>query len=516
MAEQSGFFNSNVVNGEYDRVYLAEHFAKYFASFISNGVFGGKSNELMVSQAVDSGMKIEVLSGMAWINGFWYENTSNLSLDISVADGVLNRIDNVVIKYGNVERKIWAEVVKGVPATNAVAPEVKRNSDYYELKLAEIYVKAGATKITQANITDTRLNSDICGFVVGILKQFDTTEFGKQLASYISEYSADYKNYLNNLKLSGEADLTNLIQRLNNLVQDESVLLNLSFKVDDVANQIALANQTLGYGKKNLIPFPYKQLEQTVNGVKFTVNDDGTVTANGTPTNDVAIFELSNVKLDTSKKYLLTDDVNPNLSTYYTQLYSNQVSPITSYSGAFTPEDVIYTVRIIVKTKVSNLVFKPMIRDAKIIDSTWEPYKLSVADMIQEDDIEKGCFYRIDRLTGVKTWINPPNKPGIEYCTTEMWDNKPVYQMTFYVASLPVNSAMSIASNTEWDKVISVNGYAHDADDLTFYPFPIILHSQITPIAVISRVESDGYIVITTNGDASYFRAYITIRYTKR
>ena len=31
MAEQSGFFDAHLVNGEYDRVYLVEHFAKYFS-----------------------------------------------------------------------------------------------------------------------------------------------------------------------------------------------------------------------------------------------------------------------------------------------------------------------------------------------------------------------------------------------------------------------------------------------------------------------------------------------------
>ena len=87
--------------------------------------------------------------------------------------------------------------------------------------------------------------------------------------------------------------------------------------------------------------------------------------------------------------------------------------------------------------------------------------------------------------------------------------------MTFYTASLPVNSAMIIETLANWDRIVSVSGYAIDADDLTSYPFPIILHSQVTPLAVISRIEGDGTLVITTNGDASRFEAYITIKYTK-
>ena len=244
MAEQSGFFDAHVMNGEYDRVYLSEHFAKYFASFIGNGVFGGKSNELMVSQNINSGMKVDVLSGMSWINGVWYENTSNLTLDISVADGVLNRIDNVVVRWGKIERSIWITIVKGTPATNAVAPSIERSSDYYDLKLAEISVKAGTTNVTQADITDTRLNSDVCGFVVGVVQQFDTTEFGNQLDGYISKYAAEYKAFLEGLELTGTNEVNSLIDRLNAIVKDESAFANLVLKVDDVESELASHTHT--------------------------------------------------------------------------------------------------------------------------------------------------------------------------------------------------------------------------------------------------------------------------------
>ena len=112
MAEQSGFFNANLVNGAYDRVYLAESFAKYFASFVGNGIFSGKLSELLVTQPVNSGMKVEVLSGMGWINGYWYENTNNLSLAIDVADGVLNRIDCVVLRWNRTDRSIKVAIKK--------------------------------------------------------------------------------------------------------------------------------------------------------------------------------------------------------------------------------------------------------------------------------------------------------------------------------------------------------------------------------------------------------------------
>lgn len=210
MAEQSGFFNSNVVNGNYDREYLAEDFAKYFASFVGNGIFGGKSNELLVVQSTDAGMKVDVLPGMGWINGYWYENTSKLTLNIDVADGVLNRIDSVVIRWGKAERKAWLAIAKGAPAAVAVAAAVQRTADYYELKLAEISVKAGTTKITQTEIKDTRLDSNVCGIVTGLIDQIDTTDL-------FAQYDAAFQTWFESIKGQLSEDAAgNLQNQINN------------------------------------------------------------------------------------------------------------------------------------------------------------------------------------------------------------------------------------------------------------------------------------------------------------
>ncbi len=97
MAQECGFFNAQLVGEEYDRVYLAEQFAAYFASFIGNGVFGNSMQELEVTANDD--MTTNVLSGQAWINGWWYRNTDTYQLTHSVADGVLSRIDIVVLSW---------------------------------------------------------------------------------------------------------------------------------------------------------------------------------------------------------------------------------------------------------------------------------------------------------------------------------------------------------------------------------------------------------------------------------
>lgn len=220
MAENSGFFDAHLVNGEYDRVYLAESFAKYFASFIGNGIFGGKSNELMVKQKVTADMSVRVLSGQGWINGYWYENSDELSLAIDIADGVLNRIDIIVLRWDNSERVIRLAVKKGTSATSPSAPTIQRGADLYELKLAQVYIKAGATKITQADITDTRLNNEVCGFVHGVVDQFDTTEFGNQIDSFIENFEA-----------SSVDKMQAIFDRINSLI-DKDMATRLTLDVD--------------------------------------------------------------------------------------------------------------------------------------------------------------------------------------------------------------------------------------------------------------------------------------------
>lgn len=521
MAEQSGFFDAHLVDGEYDRVYLAESFAKYFASFIGNGIFGGKSNELMVQQKATADMSVRVLSGQAWINGYWYENDAELSLAIDVADGVFNRIDLIVLRWDNSERVIRLAVKKGTPATNASSPQLQRNADYYELMLAKVYIKAGATSIIQADIVDMRLDFGLCGLVQGVVQQFDTTEFGIQLDSYIKAYAANYKAWIDQLKIEGSGEIEALKAMLNEIIADND-LVNLK-------RDTAIASQTLGYEKKNLIPYPYKMSTTTSLGITWTDNGDGTIDVSGTATAD-SYFTLYQGEMFPVGKYKITSGYGlsdtccvymrrVNKSTglregdAYFSYQSDKVFEVTKED--IEKYDIFVTAYVKINTSVSDVTLKPMLRRADIVDDTWEPFKLSVAEMIQEDEDDKGCFYRINRVTGIKEWINPPSRTGVWYPLAERWNGKPVHQLTYYAASLPINSAMVIEMPVEWSKIVSVNGYAHDSDDLTYYPFPIILHSQITPLAVISRVEGDGSLVITTNGDASSFEAYITVKYVR-
>ena len=222
--ERCGFFDANLVGEEYDRVYLAAQFAAYFASFIGNGVYAEHSNQLQVVAMPTPQMQVGVEKGQGWINGYWYENTDMMYLPIEVADGVLNRIDSIVLRLGFAERNMWLMVKKGTPAINPIAPEVTRTADYYDLQLATISIPASSIKITQAQITDTRMNQNVCGWVTGVVDQLDTTTLFNQFETYFQEFKennqADFDTWFESIKgqLSGDV-AGRLTEEVNNLTE---------------------------------------------------------------------------------------------------------------------------------------------------------------------------------------------------------------------------------------------------------------------------------------------------------
>lgn len=221
MAQESGFFNAQLVRGgEYDRVYTAEQFAAYFASFIGNGVFGQSMQKLQVLSGEVPDMTVQVLSGEAWINGWWYRLKDTLIFNVPVADGVLSRKDIIVIRWGNTERDIWLEYVSGVPSAEPKKPQLRRNADYYDLQLAVINVTAGSINITQSKIEDTRLDNEVCGLVTGVVDQIDTTNLYNQFTAYFNEFKlgkeADFDKWTSEQKI----DYLNYVAQQKKLYDD--------------------------------------------------------------------------------------------------------------------------------------------------------------------------------------------------------------------------------------------------------------------------------------------------------
>lgn len=237
--EKSSFFNAELINGEYDRVYLAEDYAKYFSSFIGNGVFPNPSDNLRVI-AEGNSMRVIVKAGKAWINGYYYENDADLILNINPADGVLTRIDRIVLRFDLLEREISIKVNQGTFSSDAAAKELERNTDIYELALADIKIKNGIISVNNSNITDLRLNSELCGIVHGTVEQVDTTDI----------FNA-YQHYLNEKMNSNEFNEW-FISLKNKLDPFEDAALQLQIQITALEEKMENSLKTDGSLQENL------------------------------------------------------------------------------------------------------------------------------------------------------------------------------------------------------------------------------------------------------------------------
>lgn len=185
MAIYSGLFNS--VNG--DRKYDAWWFALYFSTFVGNGIYPNPSTNLQVIE--NENMTTTVKPGKGWINGYFIFSDSDFVLQHDLADGVLKRIDRVVMRLDYSEREIELIIKKGGFASNPVAPSLQRDADAYELVLADVLITPGATQIIQGNITDTRLNKELCGVMDNPIDPVDTTTIFNQYQSWYEQMTGE-------------------------------------------------------------------------------------------------------------------------------------------------------------------------------------------------------------------------------------------------------------------------------------------------------------------------------------
>ena len=156
---ESGFFYS--IEG--DRKYNADKINSGLSGFLSEtGVYKKVGGGFRVIAC--EGMTIAVVTGRARICERFVTNISTEHLTLEAADIMLNRYDAVVLCLGYEEREIRLEVKKGANATNPVKPEPERSMEKYEIVLAYVYVAAGATKISEQQIQDTRADEAVCGF----------------------------------------------------------------------------------------------------------------------------------------------------------------------------------------------------------------------------------------------------------------------------------------------------------------------------------------------------------------
>ena len=254
--EYGYFFNSS----SSDRTYNAESFEKWLKPFFVSGVFTG-GLEVVAQDTPD--MTVNITAGYANLDGKlgFFPNDSTVTL--SVASGVYDRIDTIVLRRDNVNRTISIEVVTGTASVDPLPTPPTRDEDTFELVLAQILVGTGVTEIGQGDITDTRLDPDLCGYVCAAVQTPDFMDLYDQ-------FTAQFQTWFDHMK-----------DQL-----DEDAAGHLQLEIDDINDAMGVvpAGETL-----------QGEIEQVDEDLGIVVNGNKTAHAGGAAIGQYIILRNSTI-----------------------------------------------------------------------------------------------------------------------------------------------------------------------------------------------------------------------------
>ena len=227
-----------------DRLYSPTSFELWLKKFFTSGVFEG---DLFVSAT--SGMNVSVSDGYANVDGKVRFFPSDNVLTIPAAGANTVRIDTIVIERNEGDRNISLKVVEGTPTTDEPIPTPPvREDGVYQLVIAEVYVGEAVSEITQANITDKRLDDTVCGYVTGTVEEISWAQITAQWNAYVEEFKSEMEADYNAWVAESEEDYSEWIAEneedfmewFANLqyVLDGDVAGHLQNEIDDLVERV--------------------------------------------------------------------------------------------------------------------------------------------------------------------------------------------------------------------------------------------------------------------------------------
>ena len=204
-----------------DRRYGSGSFTDWASMFFTDGIFNG---DLQV--IANNDMTITINPGVAFIGGKMKGFESTI-IKLDTANGSYDRIDSIFIRRDDTKRDLDIIKVTGSPSTAPTAPAKVRAGNTYDLKIAEIRVKKGVIKVTQADIYDTRPLPKECGWVTQAVNSTDFSQFTKQFESYVNNFKNntldDITNWFNTIKGNLKQDLATSLQMQIDEMKKESL-----------------------------------------------------------------------------------------------------------------------------------------------------------------------------------------------------------------------------------------------------------------------------------------------------
>ena len=172
---------------------------------------------------------------------------------------------------------------------------------------------------------------------------------------------------------------TAAIKEVNSAVETKSDI-NHIHDISASGNPIVMNNlqggvpfSEIAVSGKNLLTYPYNETTKTVNGITFTDNGDGTITANGTATADAAFMMDRNFGFEKEGNYFLSGcPSGGGLDSFYINWYQNHTGVTQKNyneygSGRIIPYQHIFSennslaIVIIAGATVENLIFRPQL-----------------------------------------------------------------------------------------------------------------------------------------------------------
>ena len=162
---------------------------------------------------------------------------------------------------------------------------------------------------------------------------------------------------------------------------DAGALSDIYATVESVDTKINDVWKAQGYlGAKNLLVYPYASVSKIINGMQIVVNDDGSITLNGTATQRVYFALVT----PTTRTYGdVTFNSKGTVSPEYIASLKNGSNNI--YVGYNASDHFTFLV-IVENTVCDNLTVYPMIRYAEDTDPTWQPYAPTNYELMQKDN----------------------------------------------------------------------------------------------------------------------------------
>ena len=173
--------------------YNAEDAETYLSTRIS-GIYAADD---CFDLSITADRTVTIGPGLAWVRNTRFAgksicNREALALAIPMADSSKPRTDRIVLRYDKAENKSELAVKTGTPGSAAAAPDVVQTELVYELGLYTVSVAAGSTVVKAADVTDTRLNEQVCGLMRDGVTGLPTAQIARQADALLNAIKAEY------------------------------------------------------------------------------------------------------------------------------------------------------------------------------------------------------------------------------------------------------------------------------------------------------------------------------------